>query len=785
MTGRSQATRTRDAFSGLMSFLTLSIAFGVTAASTTIVREALVLPLGGVDIHRVSYMQGLSHPPGCDDDVKWWARKLSSLDYLARYTETAALMTQGGRVTTLHISVVSPQFFRVFGVRPLIGRSFSDSDDAYRAAVIVISHRLWTNGRGSLLINGVRPSIIGVLPSGFSFPLGTDVWLLQSYATTLHLSTNPLTPGPFIGYRGSGWVGLLHNAAGVSALRHQANAVLLYLNRTVSPVTHVRYGEFVSAKPLAMVLTMPLRSLVVLIVCFDGLIFLIAVVQSGAFIGSNALRWSPVLVMHGARRRRGGGRLLGHSLVLSVAGAVVGLAGAVASFSWLQSTLAPVLPAISDAEPLHRTTVVVVFATAVLAAAITRTVAAPLGRNAGMMSGLSLYNADAMTRYGTLCYRCFIIAMTALATMLLTSGAIVSRSRYSAINATMGFDSAHLFALSGALLGDQTSLEHAYDVGLRSLAAISGVATVAGADNGPTPSHIAKVYFWNGSVGDAGVTFTVTDNYFTALRIPIRLGRSFTPFDHDGLIVNARLATALWSSAHAAIGQFLTLDGEEQPRRIIGVAGDITTGPIQAISTYQLYLSYRSPYSASSHSLVSFFLRCNLSPSACLNAIYSTAVQLRSTLQSDALLSVPDALVAATLPTRIAGHALLLGGFLALLLVCSSIQVATSLGSSCLYFQHDTVTALPLRADGHRPTMFAVLICSATGIILGTIAAVGLSRLLASTVTAAARPQPGSILIVSSGILLCCLCSARLSVQHPLYRNGIRIQETDSGALGH
>jgi putative ABC transport system permease protein len=89
---------------------------------------------------------------------------------------------------------VTAAFFRLFGARPTLGRALFDSDVGVRPRPAVVSHSFWLQHlKGDPLILGRRHSvpgqfglndepveIVGVMPAGFDFPLGTEVWLAHS-----------------------------------------------------------------------------------------------------------------------------------------------------------------------------------------------------------------------------------------------------------------------------------------------------------------------------------------------------------------------------------------------------------------------------------------------------------------------------------------------------------------------------------------------------------------------------------------------------------------------------
>ena len=98
-----------------------------------------------------------------------------------------ANLTGSGEPEKLTGAVATAEFFRVFGVAPLIGRTFAPNEDqAGREHVVVLSHGLWTRRFGGdramlgkkIVLNGEPFDVIGVMPATFRgvFTERTEVW---------------------------------------------------------------------------------------------------------------------------------------------------------------------------------------------------------------------------------------------------------------------------------------------------------------------------------------------------------------------------------------------------------------------------------------------------------------------------------------------------------------------------------------------------------------------------------------------------------------------------------
>src|SRR5205814_793846 len=105
-------------------------------------------------------------------------------DAVAAYTRSPDAVAGGIEPVRTNLSGVSPDFFRVLGVTPAIGRLFSPKTLREEKQVAVVSYGFWKKqleGRPSLEGTSLRFAnrnfaVIGVLPPATEFPAGVDVW---------------------------------------------------------------------------------------------------------------------------------------------------------------------------------------------------------------------------------------------------------------------------------------------------------------------------------------------------------------------------------------------------------------------------------------------------------------------------------------------------------------------------------------------------------------------------------------------------------------------------------
>ena len=114
-----------------------------------------------------------------------WKQQTRSFEALAAFQGWDANMTGIGEPERVQAYEVSPEFFSVLGMRPLLGRTFrADEAEPGRAFSIVLSYGFWQRHLGSapdavgrrVQLNGQSYTVAGVMPQDFDFPLATDVW---------------------------------------------------------------------------------------------------------------------------------------------------------------------------------------------------------------------------------------------------------------------------------------------------------------------------------------------------------------------------------------------------------------------------------------------------------------------------------------------------------------------------------------------------------------------------------------------------------------------------------
>jgi putative ABC transport system permease protein len=124
------------------------------------------------------------------DEFQRW-QKSGLLDYAAAISTINLTLPASDRTELLFGARVTPDFFRVFGISPFLGRAFLKEDAALgHEEVIILSHELWASRFGSdptivgktIKFSSATLTVIGVMPPRFDFPRLADVGAVMRFA---------------------------------------------------------------------------------------------------------------------------------------------------------------------------------------------------------------------------------------------------------------------------------------------------------------------------------------------------------------------------------------------------------------------------------------------------------------------------------------------------------------------------------------------------------------------------------------------------------------------------
>ena len=178
----------------LTAVLTLALGVGANTAIFSVVYGLLLQSLPFHDAARIvnifeTHPQVVGGVEATYPDYLDWRAQQKSFEQIAAYSTlnpTTISLVMDDRSEQVHRVLASGNFFSVLGVSPLLGRTFNEHNDASGGNhVAVLSASAWQRYFGrdpgvvgrSVDLNGSSYTIIGVLPSGASYPAEGEVWL--------------------------------------------------------------------------------------------------------------------------------------------------------------------------------------------------------------------------------------------------------------------------------------------------------------------------------------------------------------------------------------------------------------------------------------------------------------------------------------------------------------------------------------------------------------------------------------------------------------------------------
>jgi putative ABC transport system permease protein len=590
----------------VIAIVTLALGIGANAAIFSAVDAILLRPLPYAEPDRLVMVWEKRQAEGVLDnlvaaaDYMDWARMNTVFESTAAYTPTTRDLTGAGDPARLGAGAVSPAFFDVFRVKPGMGRAFEAGEGVEgRNRVVILGHGLWQRRFGSdpavigrtLVLNGLPHEVVGVLPASFEFPDPTlEIWTPLAFEGT----SEPLSRDShnfFVYARMKPGVSLQQARAEMDRLGGQLSKEY--------PDTNSNHGIWVSS--LRDQITGPayrsaaqlngLRSGLLLLLASVAFVLLIACVNVANLLLARAAgrrREMAVRAALGAGRARLAGQSLTESLVLGLAGGLVGLLVA----QWGIGMLRPLAPRGVHVIGLEHLGVDL----RVLAFAFGLSVVT--GLIFGLLPALQLARQDVNAalkdggRTAGLIRRrmrlALVVSEIALASLLLVGAGLTLRSFQTLLRAQPGFAAdgvlTSLVALPGARYRSNEALLTTVGQIETRFSAIPGVRAVGATSLLPlTGQDSRRGIVVEGRVAPPDTPTrahprSVTPGYFRAMGIQLASGRFFTDADHAGAppvaIVNETMARSYWPGT-SPVGSRVRYTGTSEMREVVGVIRDV------------------------------------------------------------------------------------------------------------------------------------------------------------------------------------------------------------------
>ena len=775
-----------------VAILTLALGTGATSAIFSLVYGVVLRPLPYHEPDRLLSVfehRGFNMSLTAPDYLDWRAATTSFEQLAAVATTTANLTGRGGEPERVIAARVSGNYFDTLGVPPAHGRGFGWSDEPYGAPrVVVLGDGLWRRRFAAdpsvvgqtIAINGEPHVVVGVMPPQLT---------LRSTAAQLWLPLN-LTPREVNspGARFLATTGRLRR--GITAAQAQAELAEL-ARRTEKVRPHSNTDVTARVQSLHEAVVSQVRDSALILLVAVSFVLLIACANVANLLLARATRRQAEMSVRaalGASRTRIARQLLIESAVIGLAGAVAGLALAYVMVAILRDVLPQEIPRL---QQIRVDTVVLGFTLAVSLVASLLFGVAPALR--ASRPELQQALRDESRSSGSLRRRrlssSIVIGEIALALVLLVAAGLLLRSFVRLQRVDMGFDPANLITARMSL--PEARYGRAVDVATF----YQEVATNLGQQPGVTAAAVASTVPLTGSGISISMTIEgrpqptrteetpnvflrfVSADYFRTLGVRIPRGRAFSSTDRENTpavaIVNETTAKRYWPDQDPLGQRFRLDDDRDGVVEIVGVVADVKHFSLTESPAREVFMPL--PQATQLHwqwmqRTMIALARTSGEPDSAGGTIRQVVRMLDDQLPLYSLRSMEQLRTEATGSHRV-GLALV-GGFATVALLLASIGVYGVMAVMVAGRSREIGIRLALGA-GSRDVRGMILrdgaALTAVGVVIGTIAALALTRMMEAMLFETPATDPLTLSAVATGIaiaaMLACWVPARRSTR--------------------
>ena len=786
----------------------LALGIGANTAIFSVVSAVLLKPLpypdpGNVVTFMSTSPQG-SGPAASPAKFQHWREQSTVVQDVTAFRSNVMNYTGGSVPEQLRAGQVSASYFRLFGASLVIGRTFSPEEDRPGGErVAVLSYGLWQRRFGgdpkalgkTISLSGDPYVIVGVVGPSFDiseFGPPPELWV------PFQLDPNTVDQGHF--FQAAGRLN-----PGVSLEQAQAR-LKLSANDYRAKFPNVLPGDngfsversqdvaVRQARPTLYILSAAV-ALVLLIACANVANLLL--VRATARRREIALR-----AAIGAGRGRIVRQLLTESVLLSVAGGILGLVLGTLGIKALLSINTAGLPRIGE----NGTVVGLDWRVVLFTVAVSIGTGVLFGLFPAVQSARSDLSAslkDSTGRSGSVfrhnkARSLLVVVEVAMALLLLVGSALLIRTLIALRTVEPGFDSHNVLTMRMSLTGDQftktASAERLLRDGLERLKALPGIESATATCCVPLeggyglPFRIIGRPLDKGPFHGGGSWLTLSPGYFDVFKMQIKRGRAFT--DHDDalapavVIINETMARQFWKDKDPLADRIMIGAGvmkelaAERERQIIGVVSDVRDGGLNNEPGPHMYVpNAQVPDALNALNVritpVAWVVRTKGEPYAMSNAIQSELRQTTGLPVSN--VRTMDEVVSRSI-SRQRFNMFLMTVFGSSALLLAAIGIYGLMAYSVAQRTQEIGIRMALGAEASQVrsmVVFQGMRLAVVGVIVGLGAAWGLSRLMASVLygvqardTAVFVAMPALLAVVS--FVAVWLPARRASTVNPL-----------------
>ena len=775
----------------MSAILILALGIGLNTAVFTVVRTIVLnpLPFPNADLlvmlWKVSLKDSTDRGGVAPADFLDLRRQVWSCSEVSAFANTAFDVTGVDEPYRVAAARVSANFFATLGAQPAIGRDFLSEDDSPTAnRVVILGHNLWQRRfggspsvvGGSITLNSLSYTVIGIMPEGFGSPEVFGPGLVPELWIPFRFSDERMQ-------RGSGYIFVVARLRPDVALPTAQAEVQTLSKRFEAAQRPVYAGKHLTFVRLHEQVVGGVQRLLLVLWGAVGCVLLIACTNLANMLLTRATarrRELAVRASLGASRWRLIRQLLTESLALAISGGMLGLILAAAVIRVLPALDLTSLPRLQEVGvDLHLLGfgLALSLVTGILFGAL------PAWQISRADSQRPLQEASRATvgRKTALLRFAFVVIEVSCALVLVTGAGLLIRSFLILQEANLGFEARKVLTFEISLPAGKYKRQQApayYQQLLDRLASLPLVQASGAISYLPLTGDVfGWTFLIQGHPTPAGVPVPsaqyrlVTPGFFTAMAVALRKGRSFDERDNTEAppvgIVNEALARLYWPDEEP-IGKQFRLQGPfaQFPWvTVVGVVSDVRYGGVDQAAAPTIY----RPMQQSPSTAMAVVVRTSGNP---MNLAGPIRNEVRAMDKDVPLLNVREFsyYISASLALR-RFVMTLLSSFAALALLLATFGVYSVVSYSVAQRTREIGLRVALGAlprDVLRLVLTQGLMVAMTGIAIGLLAALAVSRLMSSLLYGVTPTDPLTLAVVSGILLVVTIAAGYLPARRAL-----------------